>query len=125
MITRSSPVRRSILDRNFTKIFAAALTCLSAQAADLVWDNDGATPGNADGGGTWDLTLPNWWNGSTNVAWTNLATPNNAYFGTGDPGGVVTLATAITVDDLSFQNTGYTLTGATLTLGGPNTPVIS
>src|SRR5205823_2685050 len=51
---------------------AVAVSVSNAPAATLTWDSD-ASAGNGatDGGGTWDTTTQDWFNGSTDVAWIN------------------------------------------------------
>ena len=68
-----------------------ALLCLivvsltvQANAATLTWDSNAATaPNPYDGGGTWNVTGLNWWNGTANVAWSNTTNASDiAAFGT-------------------------------------------
>jgi len=89
------------------------------------WDND-ATAGNNNlttgaglgGSGNWDTSAIKWFNGSSNAPW---AGNNNAVFwGTA---GTVTLSAAQLVNSLSFKTSGYTITGSTLTMNGPNITV--
>ncbi len=117
--------RPLVLDRSFTRIFAAALACLSAHAANLTWDITPGAVGPGDsaitgGAGTWDLTNGNWTvdAGVNNIAWTN---GDSAIFG--GAGGVVTLGAAITADDMTFSTAGYSIASGTLTLAG--TPTIT
>jgi autotransporter-associated beta strand protein len=106
---------------------AVGLLSLSAgqsRAAVLTWDidaSDGAaiTPGS----GTWDLSTPNWNNGSGNVAWTNVAGTNgaDAAFAGADGNYSVNVASAINANNLTFSNSGYMLSAAaptTITLAG-------
>jgi fibronectin-binding autotransporter adhesin len=97
--------------------FIVALpSALHAQIT-LHWDGDGT--GTVGGGaGTWDTTLTRWSttsNGTTYQAWTNASNNDAVFSGTA---GTVTLGTAITVRNLTFATTGYTLTGSALTLTG-------
>ncbi|RYD70292.1 MAG: hypothetical protein EOP84_26960, partial [Verrucomicrobiaceae bacterium] len=104
----------------------------SASAVDLTWDANAATaPNPFDGGGTWNTTGLNWWNGSADVAWTN-STANIAIFGvsTTVPAGIpgaINVSGAITAGGLTFNpyvgnNVKYNITGGTsLTLGGAAT----
>jgi fibronectin-binding autotransporter adhesin len=93
----------------------AALCVSPAAAATFTWSPDGA-----DGGtGTWDTTLTNWNAGA--VAWPTSGTDNDASFA--GTAGTVTISGGVTVNDLSFQTDGYTVTGGTMTLNG-TTPTI-
>lgn len=89
-------------------------------AGDVYWDNDGSPAGNRattgaglGGTGTWNTSAMKWYSGSADVPWLN---GNNAVFW--GSAGTVTLASAQTVNGLSFKTNGYTVTGSTLTLGG-------
>ena len=125
LMNLTSNRRPLVLDRSFTRIFAAAIACLSAHAANLTWDITPGAVGPGDsaitgGAGTWDLANGNWTvdAGVNNIAWTN---GDSAIFG--GAGGVVTLGAAITVDDITFSTAGYSIAGGTLTLAG--TPAIT
>ncbi len=120
--------RPSVLDRSFTRIFAAALACVSAHAASLTWDITPGVVGVGDsvvtgGLGTWNLANGNWTAdaGATNVAWLNGATPDDAIFS--GVVGAVTLGEPVTVGNITFLS-GYNITGSTLTLGSA-TPTIT
>lgn len=52
------------------------------------WDANPLVPGAQDGGGVWNNSSSNWWNGVTNVAWNDALAPT-ATFGNGGPGGSV------------------------------------
>ncbi|WP_095152342.1 autotransporter-associated beta strand repeat-containing protein [Pseudomonas sp. Irchel s3b5] len=95
------------------------------QAADRYWDTSGTTLGSG-GTGTWNLSSAFWSPNNDGVSgpysvWNNVAL-DDAFFG--GTAGTVTLGTPITVHNLTFQTTGYTLSGSTLTLGGI-TPTIN
>ncbi|WPN36583.1 autotransporter-associated beta strand repeat-containing protein [Pseudomonas sp. P8_139] len=95
------------------------------QAADRYWDTNGTALGSG-GTGTWNLSSAFWSPNSDGVsgpysAWNN-ATLDDAFFG--GTAGTITLGTPITVHNLTFLTTGYTLNGSTLTLGGI-TPTIT
>ena len=96
------------------------LAAASAPSAVLVWD-----PGNTSNGGTidpgsgnWDTTAGNlvWNNGTGNVPWTQTSTSlplNGALFGGLDGAYTVTIDLGqIAVTNLTFTNSGYTITGA-------------
>jgi len=98
-----------------------ALGCLGVlpatlSAAVLTWGAGGA--GNA---GTWTTSTTNWWNGSTNVAWSSTA--NTAEFrGTA---GTVDIGTGITAAGLNFYATGYDLAGSNTLRLSAGMPVIT
>ncbi len=94
---------------------------LKAQT-NLTWDNLSGDSVVTGGVGNWDVSTANWTTdvGLTNVSWVNGAPPNNAIFGGAT--GTVTVTAPITLGNLTF-NSGYTLTGGTLTLSG--TPTIT
>ncbi|NII73992.1 fibronectin-binding autotransporter adhesin [Dyella sp. SG562] len=101
----------------------AALLALHApaHAVDRYWDVNGTSLGYG-GTGTWNTTNAFWSPNNDGVsgpysAWNNAAL-YDAYFG--GTAGTVTLGGAMTVHNLTFQTTGYSLTGGSLTLGGTN-----
>ena len=100
---------------------AAFLAAPSVHAATITWDSDGSTAnGITDGGGTWNTSSANFWNGTGDV----VATSGNVVqFGAGGVGGTVNVSSQ-TIDGLIFGatiTTGYTLNGTaaaqTLTIG--------
>ena len=102
------------------KLFRIALVALStstapsALAASLQWDANGPV-GGSGGSGTWNTSSLTWFNGATYQAWNNAVFDDAVFGGTA---GTVTLGGAITVHNLSFTTSGYTVTGSTLTLAG-------
>jgi fibronectin-binding autotransporter adhesin len=96
-------------------VAAAALVAGAARAQTLTW---GATGGG--GTGPWDTSTANWFDGSGPVLWTQ---GSSAIFG--GTAGTVTLSVPITAQDLTFDTSGYTITGSTLTIGVGSTPTIS
>ena len=113
----------------------SAFTAPSALSADFTWDtvaDDGATI--TVGSGVWNTAAPNivWNDGTTpNVAWTQVsatAGSNTATFagadGTVDQY-VVTLGEAVAAQSITFNNSGYKVTGGTLALmdGTNNGPI--
>ncbi|MEG1121954.1 MAG: autotransporter outer membrane beta-barrel domain-containing protein [Citrobacter sp.] len=80
----------------------------AANASTLIWSPTGQSSG---GSGTWDTSSSAWYNGTITMPWNNAA-GDSAWFGA--PGGTVTLAGLIRVQDLSFTTDGYILTGGTL-----------
>ncbi|WP_161786165.1 ESPR-type extended signal peptide-containing protein [Lysobacter antibioticus] len=96
-----------------------------AQAVNRFWDVNG-TLINRGGTGTWNLSNPFWSTNGDGVsgtysAWNNIAL-DDAFFG--GTSGTVTLDEPITAHNLTFESTGYTLIGSTLTLSGV-TPTIN
>jgi autotransporter-associated beta strand protein len=66
----------------------------------------------------WDASTANWTNAAGYNRWyNNLSSPNSAIFGATGVG-TVTLTGATIARSITFNNAGYTLTGATLTLMG-------
>ena len=95
---------------------------LKAQT-DFTWDNASSDNVVTGGTGDWDVTNTNWTTngGATNVSWGNVDPPNNAIFG--GASGTVTVTAPITLGNLTF-NSGYTISGGTLTFGSA-TPTIT
>ncbi|MFM2241594.1 MAG: hypothetical protein RLZ97_449, partial [Verrucomicrobiota bacterium] len=74
------------------------------------------------GGGTWDTVTSNWTGAGT--VWPAVSTlDDDAVFG-GVAGGVNIAAGGVTANDITFNTTGYTISGAGLTLDGA-TPTIT
>ena len=92
------------------RLFYAALIAMgpgsTATAAVVTWDANGTTAGQTDGAGAW-LDANKWWDGSANTSWTS---GDDAIFGNGGTGGAVTLASATTVNSLTFNTFGGTFT---------------
>jgi fibronectin-binding autotransporter adhesin len=111
-----SRIMKTHRDLFLGSLLAAALTHAST-AASLEWA--GSTTGLATGSSnTWDTASLNWWDGATNVAWPAASTSDDdAVFG--GTAGAVTIATGgVIANNLAFNTTGYTLSGAALTLDG-------
>ncbi len=76
------------------------------------------------GGGVWNDTISQWYNGASATTW-NPGT--DAWFAGGAPGGTVTLGNSNgeIVGNMVFNTSGYTLSGSTLTIfpnsGSPGT----
>ena len=125
-----------LTDNNFSAInglsgFTVSISTSVAHEVELIVSNvaqqywDGTTTtgnGSIHGGtGNWNTTTTNWTNiaGTTNTNWKN----DGAVFG--GTAGTVTLTSAITAQQLTFNTTGYVLAGTnTLTLTGAS-PIIS
>ena len=124
-VPHSRRSRNQFLDsaRRALWLSAFCLSSTSGFSATLFWDGDGA--GTVGGGtGTWDTTLTRWSTtvgGSTYQAWVN-ANNDDAVFGafpTPPTTATVTIGSAITANSLTFNMTGYTLSGPTQVLSSP------
>lgn len=96
-------------------------SAVSSQAATLSWDSNGTGASVIDGGGTW-TTANNWYNGTTNVSWSdgNKDTAAFGNIGTTPQGVAANVTATATVGGLIFNpyyaiNAKYNLTGGTLT----------
>ncbi len=97
-------------------------------AATLYWDSAGSLGTALGGTGNWDLVTSNWFNGTSDIAWTNSNSDDAVFTGAN---GTITLTTNISVGDLYFtnltgENTFMAATGVeTLTLiNGSGTNII-
>ena len=85
----------------------------SARAVDFYWDATLTAGTSGSGSGTWTTALPNsWWNGVASSTFTSANT-SKAIFGGTDGTYAVTVAGPLTISDLTFNNSGYTLSAAT------------
>jgi autotransporter-associated beta strand protein len=94
----------------------ASAGCPTVLRADLVWD-PGLTGTAAGGGlGTWDTGTSNWFDAGTNadVQWDNSGATGATFGGTG--GAVTIAAGGITASNITFNSTGYSIGGASITL---------
>jgi fibronectin-binding autotransporter adhesin len=98
-----------------------ALDCSSAGAAAQTWDPSGGTV-NFGGGGTWDPSSSNWWNGTMAAAW---VPGNDAWFTGPTAGATVTLDAPQSVGNLVFSTSGYVLSGNTLDISPVTTTTIT
>jgi autotransporter-associated beta strand protein len=83
----------------------------------VYWDPSGAATANG-GTGTWNTTTAEWRSGSPTgslVAWSNSANYDAVFPASS---GTVTLGTGVTAKSLTFNASGYTITGNTLTFNG-------
>jgi autotransporter-associated beta strand protein len=86
----------------------------------LTWDTtsgDGSTI--TAGTGDWNTTATNWNNAGANEAWSQTsatAATHTAVFGEADGTYAVTLSGTTNAQSVTFNNSGYTLSGGTLTL---------
>ncbi|WP_181181039.1 autotransporter-associated beta strand repeat-containing protein [Mesorhizobium sp. B2-4-3] len=95
------------------------LATTAAPAANLYWDVNN-TSLNRGGTGIWNLSDPVWSASNDGVsgpygAWNNGALDDAFLGGTA---GTITLGAPITVHNMTFEVSGYTVTGSTLTLDG-------
>jgi autotransporter-associated beta strand protein len=110
-----------------TVLFSSVTLGLSSltYAASYQWDaNSTVSPDPAGGTGVWDANASaNWWDGTANVVWPALGgTDDDAVFGA--TAGTVSLATGgITVNDITFNTTGYLIQSNTLTLNGTSSVI--
>ncbi len=109
----STPARRRALAGSISTLLAIGVVAgvTSSQAAVYNWGSAGA-----GGTGTWidDNATANWFFGGSDVPW---AAGNTATFG-GAVGAVGVSGSIAGVNGLTFNTTGYSLTGGTLNLTG-------
>ena len=102
-------------------VAAVGVGARGSHAAVLGFDSDAnAANGATDGGGAWDTTTANWFNGSTDVVWPNTAA-DTAVFGAGGTGGTVNVST-VNAGTIQFNVSGYNLAGGTINLSTGATP---
>lgn len=119
--TDGATVTTSILDDDLGGEISNTLRFTAIKTTPtFYWDTDTATPGAQGGTGNWNNAATNWNTGSSNYGWTG--TDNDAIFG--GTAGTVTITSTIAANDLTFNTTGYTVTGGTLTLNG-TTPTVT
>ena len=88
-----------------TNFLAAAnvlqsLTVVRTVPLVLTWDANGVSANRTDGGGVW-LGANQWWDGTADLSWES---GSNAIFGSGGTGGVVTLASPTSVNNITFNS---------------------
>lgn len=102
-------------------------TFASVRASSFTFDNTN-TAGLQDGGGNWNTTTANWWNGSADVAWPNLNT-DEAVFGVSSTGANNTVnVSAVTAGKITFTALSagnYQLLGGTITLAGTGASIVA
>jgi hypothetical protein len=98
------------------------------RAAVLTWD-PGHNHTGSDGAGTWSTatTLTNWANGTSDQAWTGV---NDAVIGSGGTAGTLSLKSAVTVGNVTFNGpAGYLVSqgssGNIVTLSGSPTVTVN
>ena len=105
--------------------FFCAIVTSPVLAANRNWDPGQTNAATGGGAGTWDLSLTNWFNGASDVAWTDTTgTADTAIFG-GGAGGAVTLGANVGALGMTFNTSGYTISGGgnTLKLGGAGSAI--
>jgi autotransporter-associated beta strand protein len=107
----------------------SAIVYITVSCGPLTWNADPAMTGPQDGGGVWNLTSSNWWNGQTNVLWNNNQMPISTVLGAANgSAGTIALGAPITVNNLAFNPAGsgnYTIAGGGYALTLTNTPTIT
>ena len=84
----------------------------------LYWDPASSGTNTGGGTGTWSVSGNYWYNGSTDVNWTDTTGTATAVFG-GTTAGTVTIGSGgVTAGGLTFNTAGYYITGTNLTLAG-------
>ncbi|MCU0749549.1 MAG: autotransporter-associated beta strand repeat-containing protein, partial [Akkermansiaceae bacterium] len=123
-INRSNPLlsRDFRITRLFVQSSLAFVVSMTSflNAADLVWDANGATATITNGAGTWDKTATNWWDGATNVAWTD---GNTAVIGSSTvagAGGVINFTDTVDITVASLK-VGLNGNATKYTLSPPTT----
>lgn len=109
------------ISRLTSVIFAGVLTTPHVlQAATLTWDTaSGDGESITAGSGDWNTTATNWNNAGVNEAWSQTsatAASHAAVFGGSDGTYAVTLSGTVNAQSVTFNNSGYTLSGGTLIL---------
>ncbi len=99
--------RRSVVTSLATALIMAVHS--SAFGAPLSWDPLLTGSGASAGGGTWNTANTNWYNGAGDGTW---ASNSEAVFAGSDGTYAVTVGNALTVGNLTFNNSGYTLSAA-------------
>lgn len=87
-------------------VLLSTLSAVAAQAQTLDWGINGV-----GGSGTWDTTTTNWFNGTSNVAWSS---GGDAVFGGATGAGVTVSSTSPVVSSITFNTAGYGLLGGTV-----------
>ena len=113
-------------NRSLLAAISLTLTAPSAFAADLIWDAGNTTNGATIDplSGNWNLTGGNtvWNSAGTNVTWSQTSTTDGSNTATfaGTDGTlnqyVITLAAQMAAEAITFNNSGYQITGSTLAL---------
>jgi autotransporter-associated beta strand protein len=113
-VTAGNTGSYSVIVRNLGGQITSATASLAViPATNLTWDANGTGASVTDGAGLWASN--SWWNGATNVDWTDN---NNIQIGSGGVGGVISL-NEVMVNDLTLSNFSgtYSLSDGILTVG--------
>lgn len=119
-VPSSLPRKIRVLAGSIAACLGSLFVAPQQAEAQLQWDSDGdGSNATLGGDGIWNSTNPFWYNGSTDVVWPNVS-PSTTIAVFGGTAGEVTLGEALFANGLTFNTTGYTITGAgnTLTLNG-------
>jgi autotransporter-associated beta strand protein len=110
--------------RHFLALAGSSLMAMSSASAqtNLFWDQDGDTTTATGGTGTWN-TSNTWRSGSSTGTLGDWSDGNVAVFG--GTAGTVTLSAPVSANGLTFNTTGYAITGSTLTLTGASAPILN
>ena len=113
------------MKNRFNPILASLIVIGSAATAQAaVYDWKGLATGVTGGvSETWDTVTANWT--GTGTTWPTTGADNDATFG--GTAGTVTISGGVTANDLTFNTTGYQISGGTLTLviNGTTAPLIN
>ncbi len=108
--------------------FCLAACALNASAAMLTWDPNQTSGANPGGSGNWDTTDTFWYNGTSDIAWSQTSTTSatmGAIFGGTDaaPGtyNVTNSAVQVAVTNLTINNNGYAFYGSAIYLANNDT----
>lgn len=110
------PLSESIARLTVAAALSAAMLAAVKSAATLYFDSDATTVGDSVSGaglggtGPWDQATANWWTGSVEQAWSD---GQNAVFA--GSAGTLTLGAPVTVGNMVFRTTGYTIAPSSLT----------
>ena len=134
-MTKNSPLLAWFRRHLRVPVTSLLIACFSfwtvqAQAGTLYWDSDASVLNNnvntgagLGGAGAWDTVTSNWFpaGGVANQAWNNAGNDTAVFLG---GAGTVNLVAPITVGGLSFNTTGYTITGGTLAFGAATNRIV-
>jgi len=98
---------------------SSCVTTPGAGSEPLVWTaNPASVSGPQDGGGNWGSGPNSWWNGATNVTWSDGSA---AVFGAGTAaGGTVTITNTVSPSAITIVDGGYTLASSGTALLNPS-----
>src|SRR5579871_1529443 len=106
-------------------VLSTALTLAAPRAAkattNIFWDPTGTGGTSGGGNGTWDNSSPFWWNGTSDAAWPGLNSDVAVFGGTA---GNVNVNAAVIANGLTFNASGYFLSGSgTIAFGGGSSTI--